>query len=83
MVTYWFWDDEKRKIIHSKNVVFNQETLYKDKVRKDSEKKKKKLETVDLSDIMELELQQNTTIAKEKIDPETLSAFRRDKATCS
>nr|VDD55243.1 unnamed protein product [Brassica oleracea] len=37
---YRFWDDENRKINRSKNVVFNEEALYKDKLREGSEKKK-------------------------------------------
>ena len=65
---YRFWDDEKRKIIRSKNVVFNEEVLYKDKLREGS--KTEEPGAVDLDDILTPELQQDTTTAEEEISQE-------------
>lgn len=65
---YRFWDDEKRKIIRSKNVVFNEEVLYKDKLRGGS--KTEEPGAVDLDDILTPELQQDTTTAEEEISQE-------------
>ena len=62
---YRFWDDENRKIIRSKNVVFNEEALYKDKLREGSEKKEPG--AVDLEDILTPELPQDTATAEEEI----------------
>jgi hypothetical protein len=28
---FWFWDDQNRKIIRNRNVIFNEKVLYKDR----------------------------------------------------
>lgn len=30
---YWFWDAQNRKIVRSRNVIFNEQVLYKDRDR--------------------------------------------------
>ncbi|KAL2248336.1 UNVERIFIED_CONTAM: Retrovirus-related Pol polyprotein from transposon TNT 1-94 [Sesamum indicum] len=47
---YRFWDDQNRKIIRSKNVIFNEDVMYNDrKVSPDDDKKEREFVDLDIS----------------------------------
>ncbi|KAL2226309.1 UNVERIFIED_CONTAM: Retrovirus-related Pol polyprotein from transposon TNT 1-94 [Sesamum indicum] len=47
---YRFWDDQNRKIIRSRNVIFNEDVMYNDrKVSPDDDKKERKFVDLDIS----------------------------------
>ncbi|KAB5561215.1 hypothetical protein DKX38_006172 [Salix brachista] len=65
---YRFWDGENRKIIRSKNVIFNEKMTYKNKDATNSDK----AETSDVIDVDDIakSIVQGNIIDKENIDPQ-------------
>ena len=65
---YRFWDEENRKIIRSKNVIFNEKMTYKNKEAADSDK----AETSDVIDVDDIakSIVQGDIIDKENTEPQ-------------
>ncbi|KAB5537970.1 hypothetical protein DKX38_015503 [Salix brachista] len=51
---YRFWDDQGRKIIRSRNVIFNEKIIYKNKTSPDVEEAPQKPDFVRLDDLLEV-----------------------------
>ena len=68
---YRFWDEQNRKIIRSRNVIFNEQVMYKDRstvVPDITEIDKKKSEFVNLDELTESTIQKRGEEDKEKVD---------------
>ena len=68
---YRFWDEQNRKIIRSRNVIFNEQLMYKDMstvVSDVIEIDKKKYEFVNLDELIESTVQKNGEEDKENVN---------------
>ena len=68
---YWFWDEQNRKIIRSRNMIFNEHVMYKDRstvVSDVTEIDKKKSEFVNLDGLTESTIQKRGEEDKENVD---------------
>ena len=69
---YRFWDEQNRKIIRSRNVIFNEQVMYKDMstvVSDVIEIDKKKYEFVNLDELIESTVQKRGEEDKENVNP--------------
>ena len=69
--SYWFLDEQNRKIIKSRNVIFNEQVMYKDRstvVLDVTEIDQKKSEFVNLDELIESTVQKRGEEDKENID---------------
>ena len=68
---YRFWDEQNKKIIRSKNVIFNKQVMYKDRsivVLDVTEIDQKKSEFVNLDELTESTIQKRGEEDKENVD---------------
>ena len=68
---YRFWDEQNRKIIKSRNVIFNEQIMYKDRstaVSDVTEMDQKKFEFVNLDELIESTTQKGGEEDKENVN---------------
>ena len=68
---YQFWDEQNRKIIRSRNVIFNKQVMYKDRstiVLDVTEIDQKKFEFVNLDELIESTIQKRGEEDKENVN---------------
>ena len=72
---YRFWDDMKKKVVRSRDVTFNENAVYKDKLAIDSEftKKQPKKEKAILEDITEVDLARNSGSSRKVIETDRVT----------
>ena len=73
-IGYRFWDDQNRKIIRSKDVIFNEQVLYKNRAEIEaggSEIDGKSTEVIQLEDLPEIETETAEVEVQNSIAPET------------
>ena len=64
---YRFWDEQNRKIIRNRNVIFNERVMYKDRSTVVSEIDQKKSEFVNLDELTESTVQKGDEEDKENV----------------
>ncbi|KAL9250338.1 Retrovirus-related Pol polyprotein from transposon TNT 1-94-like protein [Drosera capensis] len=76
-IGYRFWDDQNRKIIRSRDVTFNESTVYKDMFAGDAEgtKKPPEKEKAKLEDITDKDLAGNSGSSGDRTSEETVPAI--------